>query len=282
MTKNYVIVDDFTRYQLEVLYESRDKGKQLNAYTEGELRFLSEVSPLTVMEINDITGSNYPLNEENLQKQAISLASYLIPTIDSSIFHGIMRKDMVESKVRNLEKAYLCLKQESPIKEADVTEKNMLSVAYEVKKHALDICRMFEKDFDQYTTLEREGEFKFIGFFEGLFDSNLKGIIQYGSSVSDLEKAGDIDLLLLVDNFDESIYDLIKNQAKTVPSEKPVGIVIIPYDNLNAYVACDPSRRSIATKEEGRLIYGDPLDFPFPAEEEVVNQQYIQVGKTVQ
>ena len=228
MGRKEYIIGDFTREEFEKLYESRDKEKQLYAYTEGELRFLSEVSPLTVMEINDITGSNYPLNEENLQKQAISLASYLTQTIDSSIFHGIMRKDMVESKVRNLEKAYLCLNGVSPIKEVDVTEENMLSVAYDVKKHALEICKMFEEDFDQYTALEQEGEFEFIGLFENLFDSNLKGIIQYGSSVSDLENAGDIDLLLLVDNFDESIYDLIKNQAKNVPSKKPVGIVIIP------------------------------------------------------
>ena len=189
------MITEFTRDSLENIFDNKKDGDVLRIYSPSEISlFLKDASPLTVMDINDATGLNYSVNEYNLQMQAIALAANLINTIDNSIFNDRMRIDMVGSKVRNLENIYRCLGEECPISENDITEDNMLSFAYDVKVSALDVCRRYQKKFDQYTTLEAKGDHGFISFFEDLFGENLRKIIQFGSSVNGGGK--DIDLML--------------------------------------------------------------------------------------
>ncbi len=273
------MIREFTRASLEDMFDNKKEGDVLQVYSPSEISlFLKDASPLTVMDINDATGMNFSVNKYNLQKQAIALAANLINTIDNSIFNDRMRIDMVGSKVRNLKNIYRCLGEECPISENDLTEDNMLSFAHDVKISALDVCRRYQKKFDQYKTLKAKGKHEFISFFEGLFGENLRGIIQFGSSVSGGGK--DIDLMVLVNEYDRQIYDQIQGRAEDVPSEKPVGILMIPYDLFPAYASCEASTRMIGMGKEGRLIYGKPFNFPIMSEKDAIARMYIkEAGK---
>ena len=86
-----------------------------------------------------MNGSDYPIESDNLEEQAKSLAAFLTLSIDNSIFKGIMRPDMVRSKIRNLQKLYEAVGEECPVSPKDVTKKNFLDFAYLSKKLALGI-----------------------------------------------------------------------------------------------------------------------------------------------
>lgn len=278
VTEKYIIADFNSPDELRALCkENVEVGKLLSVYSPSEIPYLSEVSPLTVMEINASNGSAYNVMEENLRKQAMGLAAFLCHSIDNSLYRNVMNIGMARSKVEKIEKLCRCLGINPPFAEDDVSEDNVLSLVFKAKEYALERCKRFgeERGFSQYTTLEREENPEYSGFFAELFGDSLKAIIQYGSSVYS-EKAKDVDLLLLVDKFDESIYTTIKDKAKGAPHK--FGVLILPYDCLEGYVACDSSSKLIETKQGCRLIYGD-AKLPSPTDEEVIYQMYINKGK---
>ena len=121
-------VEEFDRETIDGLFGSSRDGEFLSVWSPKEVRLLAEISPLTVKRINDSTGSSYEISSENLEEQVKSLAAFLTLSIDNSIFKGIMRPDMVRSKVRNIEKLYDALGEESPISQDDVSDGNFIDL----------------------------------------------------------------------------------------------------------------------------------------------------------
>jgi hypothetical protein len=275
MAKEKYIVENFDRHNIGTFFDGLDHDVFLSLWSPIEIKLLSEISPLTVKKINDFTNSNYNVISENLEEQAKVLATFLIKSIDNSIFKGIMNPNMVKSKVRNLEKLYSALEVECPILQDDVDESNFIDFAYQTKQLALSIAKRYQKNIVETRKLEPQNTLNFVSFFEDLFGNNLERIVQYGSSVKG--EGDDIDLILLLNELNPEIYDLIKGKRSDVPSDKDVGIVLLPLDGLTAYTGCNYNNLTIAN--EGILVYGKTLDFPVISEEEYVTKIYFKAGK---
>ncbi len=275
MAKEAYLVEDFQRSSIENLFGNLGRGEFLSVWSPSEVKLLAEISPSTAKRINECTGSKYAVASENLEEQAKALAAFLTLSIDNSIFKGIMIADIVRSKVRNLEKLYDTLGEECPIHQDDVTDANYLDFAYFTKKLALNAAKRYRRDFAETQRLELQNDLGFIGFFVDLFGDNLERIIQYGSSVNGGGK--DIDLMVLLKQINRKTYADITGRRDEVPSEKPVGIVILPSDGLTAYAECD--YHSLTVAREGRLIYGKDLDFPVLSEADSVKKMYFKAGK---
>ena len=268
-------VEEFNRETIDSLFGNSRKGEFLSVWSPTEVKLLAEISPLTVKRINQSTGSSYEVSSKNLEEQTKALAAFLTLSIDNSIFKGIMRPDMVRSKVRNLEKLYDALGEECPISQDDVSDDNFIDFAYVAKKLALTVAKRYQRDFAETQRLEPQNHLAFVGFFADLFGDNLERVVQYGSSVNGGGK--DIDLMLLLNQINRKTYVLINGRRDEVPSEKPVGIVLLPSDGLTAYAECDYHSLTIA--REGRLVYGESLDFPVLSERESVRKMYFKAGK---
>ena len=272
---DYKIID-FTKKDLGNIYENRDKA--VFVYSPNEIKFLSETSPLTVKRINKKLRRNYPVREENLYKQAKTICSFLIHTIDSSIFHGRMKPEMVKSKIRHINGAYECIGRRDFLSEEDCTEENKIDYAFTVKSNALDIPRRFEKTFESYNELVPEDwDINVTDFFRNLLGDNLKNIVMYGSYMNGEGK--DVDILLLVDRFDRGFYNIIEGKGKKVPFEKPVNIVGIPYDFIETFCDIRPRSRGVALGKSGKIVFGPPIIFPVISVEDEREKILFATGK---
>jgi len=277
MTKEVYRVEDFDRKNIGSLFSNLKDGELLSVWSPIEVRLLAEISPVTVKRINESTGFKYEISSKNLEEQAKTLAGFLMLSIDNSIFKGTMQSTMVKSKVRNLEILYEAIGEECPISKEDVTDDNFIDFAYVTKKLALSIAKRYQRDFAETHRLEPQNHLRFVSFFADLFGNNLERVIQYGSSVKGDGKEKDIDLMLLLNKINRRTYDLIKGKREYVPSEKPVGIVLLPSDGLSAYTECNYHCLTIA--REGRLVYGEAIDFPVLSEEDSIRKMYFKAGK---
>jgi len=270
MAKEIYKVKEFNRESIDTLFSDSREDKFLSVWSPREVELLSEISPLTVKRINESTGSNYNIKLENLKEQAETIASFLTFSIDNSVFKGIMHPNIVKSKVRNLEKVYEAKEEKCPIFYEDVTDENYLDFAYFTKKLALDNLKRYQKNLKKTKRLNPQKELSFTKFFSDLFEGDLERIIQYGSSVNGGGK--DIDLIILLRKINRKTYDTIRGRRKDVPSEKPVGIVLLPsYAESNYCVS--------TIMEEDKLVYGKPSNFPILTEEESIKKGYFKAGK---
>lgn len=266
-------VTDFDRKTIECLFSQ--SGGFLSVWSLSEIKLLAEISPLTVKRINECTGSNYEFTAANLEEQAKSLAAFLTLSMDNSVFKGVMKPNLTRSKLRNLKKLYDALGEDCPISHEEITEGNCLDFAYSIKQLALSAIKKYQRTFAETQRLSCQNGLSCAGFFAELFGDNLERIVQYGSSVNGGGK--DIDLMILLNQITRKTYDAINGKQDKVPSEKPVGIVLLPSDGLTAYADCDYHSLTIA--REGKLVYGKDLDFPVLSEEESIRKMYFKAGK---
>ena len=147
-------VAEFNRQTIEDLFRDKKDTEFLSVWSPSEITLLAQISPLTVRRINEQTQANYPIIEQNLVEQAKALAAFLTLSIDNSVFKGILRPDMVRSKVRNLTNLYDALGEHCPMHPEDVTDANFLDYAFMTKQLVLDVARRFRRDFEQTQRLE--------------------------------------------------------------------------------------------------------------------------------
>lgn len=274
MSKKYV-VEDFDRNKLQQLYANHSETVPLSVWSPSEVKLLSDTSPYTARNIFDATGMSFPITSQSLEEQAKALVAFLTLSIDNSLFKGIMRIDMVQSKIDNLQKLYSVLGLDCPFSENDVTIDNLVEMSYNVKQNALEIGSRFDRNFHESSHLNSPRPIGFEDFFVDLFGDNLKSILLYGSSAKGDGK--DFDLMLFVNDLTLEMYKSFWNKQREVVSDKPVGIVLLPNNALTRYAECDYHSLTIA--QEGRLLHGDSLQFPVLSEQDAVNKMYYKSGK---
>jgi len=274
MLKEYKILD-FTREELGELYSSRTDDKVLSVWSPSEVKLLSDTSPYTVKNISKATNIDYPISQSSLEEQAKALVAYLTLSIDNSLFKGIMRTDMVRSKVDNLKKLNEVLGLTPSFTEENIKIENIIEMSYNVKSSALKIGSRFNRRFEKTVRLETLNPLGFENFFVDLFKDNLRSIVLYGSSTNGNGK--DFDLMIFVDELSLDMYNAIWDRQKEIASAKPVGIVLLPSLALESYAECD--YQSLTISKEGILTFGKPLEFPVLSEEEGINKMYYKSGK---
>jgi hypothetical protein len=276
MVREICKADDFDSRTIASHYQDLRDDEIRYVVSADEMRLICDVNPILAQRIIRNTGlTTYQPSKTGMIEQAQNYAAFLISTIDNSFFTGILRRDIVSSKVRNLEQMFEANGEKSPITQQEITNENIRDIAFETKQLALAMAKRFEGAFKESVTMTATDGKDYVSQIAALLGADLEKIVVYGSSANGNGK--DIDLLLIMRALERNMYDKVWAAAGRMKSDKKIGIVMLPSTHLAAYAQCEPNSFMVA--HHGLLVYGEAINFPVLDERGYQRKIYYSIGK---
>ncbi len=270
MGKKHYVIEDFTRDSLEKLCDSTQE--RLCVWSPSEIRLMGRYNPALITDINDSLGTTYSYDSRGFRVLAISEAVHQACTLDNAVFFGGINAKRLRRKVYLIEKACNHISKKAIITESDVTEDNVLDSVYHTKTTALDI--LDECGSGETRPMKTVQGYPFVEAFRELLGDSLNNIILYGSSARG--EGNDYDLVLLVDRVESWMYDRLFNKARSIESDKQLGIVLWPSSSLLSYNLHASAEASL--HNETKLVYGPSLEAPVIRGKEKADNHLSRVG----
>ncbi|RLE42799.1 hypothetical protein DRJ48_02750 [Candidatus Woesearchaeota archaeon] len=273
-----IVVSDFDESILEECCTNLSNQDSVEVWSPYEVALLGIIAPTAVQRINQHTGEEYPYHIENVQKEALSLVSLLVTTIDNSVFKGVISPEMVASKAKAMERLYSVLGEKPPFHHTNINSTNFLKKAFMIKQMAIEIGAGLAPRQDATQCLEEALDYQsFASYFSNMYQDNLIGIIRY---IPELFKPRPgFNLVILLKEFTFKDYKRLLNAKFKIPLPTPIHLMLLPTEHLQAFASYSSVGYLII--RTGESMFASVDEFPVVKEDDYIDSVYFELPRAM-